>query len=105
MCLLLKASVAPPMRMCAPVRGLFLALVVVLRTVVAFAPVPRITWEHGGECESLDCQQLQRVWGPCFGCSVGSVRAGLSCWNVGGMLCEQEALVATSGPQQVPGFS
>ncbi|XP_034366101.1 semaphorin-4D isoform X4 [Arvicanthis niloticus] len=35
------------MRMCAPGRGLFLALVVVLRTVVAFAPVPRITWEHG----------------------------------------------------------
>lgn len=28
-------------------RGLFLALMVVLRTVVAFAPVPRITWEHG----------------------------------------------------------
>ncbi|NP_001365253.1 semaphorin-4D isoform 4 precursor [Mus musculus] len=36
------------MRMCAPVRGLFLALVVVLRTAVAFAPVPRLTWEHGG---------------------------------------------------------
>ena len=35
------------MRMCAPVRGLFLALVVVLRTAVAFAPVPRLTWEHG----------------------------------------------------------
>ncbi|XP_021509993.1 semaphorin-4D isoform X4 [Meriones unguiculatus] len=33
--------------MCAPVRSLFLALMVVLRTVVAFAPVPRITWEHG----------------------------------------------------------
>ncbi|XP_031215412.1 semaphorin-4D isoform X3 [Mastomys coucha] len=35
------------MRMCVPVRGLFLALVAVLRTAVAFAPVPRITWEHG----------------------------------------------------------
>ncbi|XP_052584523.1 semaphorin-4D isoform X2 [Peromyscus californicus insignis] len=35
------------MRMCAPVGGLFLALMVVLGTVVAFAPVPRITWEHG----------------------------------------------------------
>lgn len=35
------------MRMCAPVRGLFLALVAVWRTAVAFAPVPRITWEHG----------------------------------------------------------
>ncbi|XP_028627837.1 semaphorin-4D isoform X2 [Grammomys surdaster] len=35
------------MKMCAPIRGLFLALVVVLRTAVAFAPVPRITWEHG----------------------------------------------------------
>ncbi|XP_036042835.1 semaphorin-4D isoform X3 [Onychomys torridus] len=35
------------MRMCAPIRGLFLALMVVLGTVVAFAPVPRITWEHG----------------------------------------------------------
>lgn len=35
------------MRMCVPVRGLFLALVAVLRTSVAFAPVPRITWEHG----------------------------------------------------------
>ncbi|XP_029403156.1 semaphorin-4D isoform X2 [Mus pahari] len=34
------------MRMCAPTRGLFLALVVVLRTAVAFAPVPRLTWEH-----------------------------------------------------------
>nr|XP_042134418.1 semaphorin-4D isoform X5 [Peromyscus maniculatus bairdii]XP_042134419.1 semaphorin-4D isoform X5 [Peromyscus maniculatus bairdii] len=33
--------------MCAPVGGLFLALMVVLGTVVAFAPVPRITWEHG----------------------------------------------------------
>ncbi|XP_021035981.1 semaphorin-4D isoform X2 [Mus caroli] len=33
------------MRMCAPIRGLFLALVVV--TAVAFAPVPRLTWEHG----------------------------------------------------------
>lgn len=37
------------MRMCAPIRGLFLALMVVLGTVVAYAPVPRITWEHGGE--------------------------------------------------------
>ncbi|XP_040611902.1 semaphorin-4D isoform X5 [Mesocricetus auratus] len=36
------------MRMCAPIRGLFLALMVVLGTVVAYAPVPRITWEHGG---------------------------------------------------------
>ncbi|KAL1785292.1 semaphorin-4D isoform X2 [Sigmodon hispidus] len=35
------------MRMCAPIRGLFLALMVVLGTVLAFAPVPRITWEHG----------------------------------------------------------
>ncbi|XP_038951578.1 semaphorin-4D isoform X5 [Rattus norvegicus] len=35
------------MKMCAPVRGLFLALVAVWRTAVAFAPVPRITWEHG----------------------------------------------------------
>lgn len=35
------------MRMCAPIRGLFLALMVVLGTVVAYAPVPRITWEHG----------------------------------------------------------
>ncbi|XP_051027183.1 semaphorin-4D isoform X1 [Acomys russatus] len=35
------------MRMYAPIRGLFLALMVVLRTAVAFAPVPRITWEHG----------------------------------------------------------
>lgn len=35
------------MRMCAPIRGLFLALMVVLGTVVSYAPVPRITWEHG----------------------------------------------------------
>ncbi|KAM7322950.1 hypothetical protein ACRRTK_018455 [Alexandromys fortis] len=35
------------MRMCALIRGLFLALMVVLGTVVAYAPVPRITWEHG----------------------------------------------------------
>ncbi|XP_075825759.1 semaphorin-4D isoform X4 [Microtus pennsylvanicus] len=35
------------MRMCALIRGLFLALMVVLGAVVAYAPVPRITWEHG----------------------------------------------------------
>ncbi|XP_043726435.1 semaphorin-4D isoform X2 [Cervus elaphus] len=34
------------MRMCAPVGGLLAALAVVFGTAVAFAPVPRITWEH-----------------------------------------------------------
>nr|XP_020741777.1 semaphorin-4D isoform X2 [Odocoileus virginianus texanus] len=34
------------MRMCAPVGGLLTALAVVFGTAVAFAPVPRITWEH-----------------------------------------------------------
>ncbi|XP_058528315.1 semaphorin-4D isoform X3 [Ochotona princeps] len=35
------------MRMCAaPVRGLLTTLVVLFGTAVAFAPVPRITWEH-----------------------------------------------------------
>ncbi|XP_057354425.1 semaphorin-4D isoform X3 [Manis pentadactyla] len=34
------------MRMCPPVRGLLSALAVVLGTAAAFAPVPRITWEH-----------------------------------------------------------
>nr|XP_036865634.1 semaphorin-4D isoform X1 [Manis javanica] len=34
------------MRMCPPVRGLLSVLAVVLGTAAAFAPVPRITWEH-----------------------------------------------------------
>ncbi|XP_025137899.3 semaphorin-4D isoform X3 [Bubalus bubalis] len=34
------------MRMCGPVGGLLTALAVVFGTAVAFAPVPRITWEH-----------------------------------------------------------
>ncbi|XDA71869.1 hypothetical protein R6Z07F_002155 [Ovis aries] len=34
------------MRMCAPAGGLLTALAVVFGTAVAFAPVPRITWEH-----------------------------------------------------------
>ncbi|KAJ8784886.1 hypothetical protein J1605_007772 [Eschrichtius robustus] len=34
------------MRMCAPVGGLLTALAVVFGTAVAFAPIPRITWEH-----------------------------------------------------------
>ncbi|XP_055283490.1 semaphorin-4D isoform X2 [Moschus berezovskii] len=34
------------MRMRAPVEGLLTALAVVFGTAVAFAPVPRITWEH-----------------------------------------------------------
>ncbi|KAF6328085.1 semaphorin 4D [Rhinolophus ferrumequinum] len=34
------------MRMCAPVEGLLTALAVMFGTAVAFAPVPRITWEH-----------------------------------------------------------
>ncbi|XP_026947789.1 semaphorin-4D isoform X1 [Sagmatias obliquidens] len=34
------------MRMCAPVGGLLTALTVVFGTAVAFAPIPRITWEH-----------------------------------------------------------
>ncbi|XP_074186310.1 semaphorin-4D isoform X3 [Rhinolophus sinicus] len=34
------------MRMCAPVGGVLTALVVMFGTAVAFAPVPRITWEH-----------------------------------------------------------
>nr|XP_031531720.1 semaphorin-4D [Vicugna pacos] len=34
------------MRMCVPARGLLTALAVVFGTAVAFAPVPRITWEH-----------------------------------------------------------
>lgn len=33
--------------MCAPIWGLLLALTMVLGMAVAFAPVPRITWEHG----------------------------------------------------------
>uniref|UniRef100_A0A8C9DT89 Semaphorin 4D n=1 Tax=Prolemur simus TaxID=1328070 RepID=A0A8C9DT89_PROSS len=33
-------------RMCAPIGGLLTALVVVFGMAVAFAPVPRITWEH-----------------------------------------------------------
>ncbi|XP_023396383.2 semaphorin-4D, partial [Loxodonta africana] len=33
-------------RMYAPARGLLMALAVVFGTAVAFAPVPRITWEH-----------------------------------------------------------
>ncbi|XP_069332361.1 semaphorin-4D [Eulemur rufifrons] len=32
--------------MCAPIRGLLTALVVLFGMAVAFAPVPRITWEH-----------------------------------------------------------
>ncbi|XP_064338497.1 semaphorin-4D isoform X2 [Camelus dromedarius] len=34
------------MRMCVPTGGLLTALAVVFGTAVAFAPVPRITWEH-----------------------------------------------------------
>ncbi|XP_032326672.1 semaphorin-4D isoform X2 [Camelus ferus] len=34
------------MRMCVPTGGLLAALAVVFGTAVAFAPVPRITWEH-----------------------------------------------------------
>ncbi|XP_036116620.1 semaphorin-4D isoform X1 [Molossus molossus] len=34
------------MRMCVPAGGLLAALTVVLGAAVAFAPVPRITWEH-----------------------------------------------------------
>uniref|UniRef100_A0A2K6FBI0 Semaphorin 4D n=1 Tax=Propithecus coquereli TaxID=379532 RepID=A0A2K6FBI0_PROCO len=33
-------------RMCAPIGGLLTALVVVFGTAMAFAPIPRITWEH-----------------------------------------------------------
>uniref|UniRef100_A0A8C5XB13 Semaphorin 4D n=2 Tax=Microcebus murinus TaxID=30608 RepID=A0A8C5XB13_MICMU len=33
-------------RMCAPVGGLLTALMVVFGMAVAFAPIPRITWEH-----------------------------------------------------------
>ncbi|KAI5945044.1 Semaphorin-4D [Manis javanica] len=39
-------AAALPMRMCPPVRGLLSVLAVVLGTAAAFAPVPRITWEH-----------------------------------------------------------
>lgn len=38
-----------PMRMRSPVWRLLTALAVVFGTAVAFAPIPRITWEHRGE--------------------------------------------------------
>ncbi|KAI2553082.1 semaphorin 4D [Homo sapiens] len=34
------------MRMCTPIRGLLMALAVMFGTAMAFAPIPRITWEH-----------------------------------------------------------
>uniref|UniRef100_A0A8D2E8N9 Semaphorin 4D n=1 Tax=Theropithecus gelada TaxID=9565 RepID=A0A8D2E8N9_THEGE len=34
------------MRMCIPIRGLLMALAVMFGTAMAFAPIPRITWEH-----------------------------------------------------------
>uniref|UniRef100_G3QDW9 Semaphorin 4D n=1 Tax=Gorilla gorilla gorilla TaxID=9595 RepID=G3QDW9_GORGO len=34
------------MRMCNPIRGLLMALAVMFGTAMAFAPIPRITWEH-----------------------------------------------------------
>lgn len=36
-------------RMCAPVGGLLAALAMVFGMAVAFAPKPRITWEHRGK--------------------------------------------------------
>ncbi|XP_012891889.1 PREDICTED: semaphorin-4D-like, partial [Dipodomys ordii] len=36
-----------PKRMCGPIRGLLLALVVEFGTVVAFVSIPRLTWELG----------------------------------------------------------
>uniref|UniRef100_A0A2K5K669 Semaphorin 4D n=1 Tax=Colobus angolensis palliatus TaxID=336983 RepID=A0A2K5K669_COLAP len=33
-------------RMCIPIRGLLMALAVMFGTAMAFAPIPRITWEH-----------------------------------------------------------
>lgn len=48
--LLPKPALRPlPMKMCAPGGGVLAALVVMFGTAVAFAPVPRITWEHRGE--------------------------------------------------------
>uniref|UniRef100_K9J315 Semaphorin-4D n=1 Tax=Desmodus rotundus TaxID=9430 RepID=K9J315_DESRO len=35
-----------PMRMCAPTGGLLTALAMVFEAAVAFAPIPRIIWEH-----------------------------------------------------------
>lgn len=35
--------------MCVPVGGLLATLATALGVVVAFAPAPRITWEHGGK--------------------------------------------------------
>uniref|UniRef100_A0A8D2KJU8 Semaphorin-4D n=1 Tax=Urocitellus parryii TaxID=9999 RepID=A0A8D2KJU8_UROPR len=43
---LLKARWPPPTRMHAPIGGLLAALALVSGTAVAFAPIPRITWEH-----------------------------------------------------------
>lgn len=86
------------MRMCVAIRGLFLALMVGLGTVEAYAPVPRITWEHGGAFYSRECQWLWSMEMHALDALWGSVRAGLSCCDGRRTLCEQEALVAASGP-------
>ena len=51
--LLLKSLPQPlPMRMCAPTGGLLTALAMVFEAAVAFAPIPRIIWEHRGEASN-----------------------------------------------------
>lgn len=58
-------------RMCAPVGGLLAALAMVLGMAVAFAPKPRITWEHrgtgrpsaGGQEPGARGTVVGRVWG------------------------------------------
>lgn len=71
------------MRMCAPVGGLLTALAVVFGTAVAFAPVPRITWEHRGEGRTVaGAGSTGRGWAPCAlrPALVWRSMGSLGCW-------------------------